>query len=128
MRKPISDCYGSRLKAAMDQHNCKAPELAHACGCTQVTIHNACKDHNDRPLSTEYHFRAAFYLQQDPVRLLTGNALPIRQGLEGAIARFTLDEYQDDPVTRESVHKMLAAALKKLPVSKRRKTVPAKSR
>lgn len=116
MRKPIPDRYGSRLMAAMEQKDCNPKELAKVCGCSIAHVRNIADENNDTPLGTLYHFRAAFHLQQDPLRLLTGNALPIRPELEGPITHFTLDYYeQGNAARRNAVHELLSDALAQLP-------------
>jgi hypothetical protein len=123
MRKTIDDRYSTRLKAAMEANDCSPRELARACGCTEERIKGACKEGNDTPLGTDFHFRAAFYLRQDPMQLYTGDLLPIRPELEGPVKNTPRQWYQESShQAKDAFHALLKQAVDDLeePMPKRR--------
>ena len=116
MRKPSADLYSTRLRAAMHARNCSEKTLAKACKCAVETIRLVCKEGSDKPLGTLFHLRAATFLNQDPVRLACGNAMPINPDLEGPVTFYTVDTYErEDTEGKELFHKHLERAVAALP-------------
>ncbi len=122
MRKTDDDRYSTRLKAAMEANDCSARELAKACGCSEERIKGACKEGSDVPLGTDFHFRAAFYLRQDPIQLYIGDLLPLRPELEGPV-KYTSREWYEQSTTqaRDAFHALLRQAVEDLDESMQRR-------
>jgi hypothetical protein len=104
--------YASRLKKAMDDQACTVAELALVCECSQQTIKDA-RSGRLPTLSTEHHFRAAFYLRVDPLWLAYNDHLPIAEGLaERAFLKLpSLGEYDAmKTAQRDAIHALLKGA------------------
>lgn len=107
-----SSTYASRLKQAMDDQACTVAELALVCECSQQTIKDA-RSGRLPTLSTDHHFRAAFYLRLNPLWLAYGDALPIAEGLaERAFLKLpSLGEYDAmKSAQQEAIHALLRGA------------------